>query len=354
MKKIYSESKYKRFSGKRHRKDLARIRRRKEIVKALNAARRSYSHELPSHRGGFRPYSKREVIEAPENFSFINNTEVLIKFFNDMERLFRRGHDVFIDFSSIKQLTPDSLAVLVSKIKDDNFNHGMSVGGNEPEDEHLKEQFVRSGFYTVVVPQSKNKEPQAGSFRQKKSKKVEPETADDLINFVTRKLYGEYRKSGGVTNALLESMSNTRGHASGDGAGHERWWATAHCDVKAKTAYYSFVDNGVGIFRSKKPHILQSALKLLNIGTHAELLEKMLHRKIPSRTGIPYRGRGVPSIYNSLLRGDIGNLIIITNDVYANVQRGEYRKLKPPFSGTFLYWEYPGEKSHGKRKAKRA
>lgn len=350
MKKLYSESKYKQLTRKRQQRDLSRIRRRNEIVKELNAARRSYSRGLLRQRGGFRPYSKREVLVAPENFSFINNTEVLIKFFNDMEKLFKKGHDVFIDFSGIKLLTPDSLAVLVSKIKDENFNRNMNVGGNEPEDEQLKEQFVRSGFYNVVVPQSKSKEPATGSFRQKRSKKVEPETSDDLINFVTKKLYGKYRKSGGVTNALLESMSNTRGHAAGTGGGHERWWATAHCDTKAKKAYYSFVDNGVGIFRSKKPHILASALKLLGIKTNAELLEKMLHRQIPSRTKIPYRGRGVPSIYNSLIRGDIGNLIIVTNDVYAKVQQSEYRRLTRPFSGTFLYWEYPGEKSHGKAK----
>jgi hypothetical protein len=354
MKKLYSESKYKQLTRRRQEKDLARIKRRKEIVHLLNAARRSYRKGLPRQRGGFRPYSKREVLVAPENFSFINNTEVLIKFFNDMERLFKKGHDVFIDFSGIKQLTPDSLAVLVSKIKDDNFNRGMSVGGNEPEDEHLKEQFVRSGFYSVVVPQSRSKEPATGSFRQKRSKKVEPETADDLINFITKKLYGKYRKSGGVTNALLESMSNTRGHAAGEGSPHERWWATAHCDTKAKKAYYSFVDNGVGIFRSKKPHILAGALKLLGIQTNGELLEKMLHRQIPSRTKIPYRGRGVPSIYNSLMRGDIENLIIITNDVYAKVRQDEYRRLSRPFSGTFLYWEYPGEKSDGKGKVKRA
>src|SRR5437588_8932912 len=245
MKKRYSESKYKELTRKRQRKDVARIRRRNEVIKALNAARRLYTKGIRRQRGGFRPYSKREVLIAPENFSFINNTEVLIKFFNDMGKLFKKGRNVFMDFSGIKQLTPDALTVLVSKIKDDDFNNGMSCFGNEPEDKDLKEQFVRSGFYSVVVSQKRSRDSATGAFRQKRSKKVEPETSDELVTFVTKRLYGKYRKSGGVINALLESMSNTRGHAASERGSHESWWATAHCDTKAKKAYYSFVDNGV-------------------------------------------------------------------------------------------------------------
>lgn len=353
MKKLYTESKKKALSRKQQKKDLARIRRRNEVVSELNAVRRSYRQASPELRATRRPYREQKVITAPENFSFIYNTEELIKFFNRMEKLHSRSYDVFIDFSRVKQLTPDSLAVLVSKMSDGKFNYGRNCGGNEPQNKELQQKFVQSGFYDVVIPRSKSNEPVTGSFRKKQSKKVEPEMADDLITFITKNLYGKYRKCGGVTNALLESMGNTRGHAASARGRYETWWAAAQCDIKEKKAYYSFVDNGVGIFRSKQPNVLQQALNKLKITSNTELLQKMLHRQIPSTTGIPYRGRGIPSIFNSLKRGDISNLIIITNDVYARVENNDYRRLSPQFDGTFLYWEYPGE-NDGKVVAKRA
>jgi hypothetical protein len=344
MKKLYSQSKQRKFARKKQIKALEKIRHRKKVIKVLNIAKRAYQKLSRTQRRGFQPYRKRKVLSAPDNFSFINNTEKLIIFFNEMEKIFNSKCDVFVDFSNIKYLTPDSLVVFISKIKDRQFNNGMNCSGNEPEDKELRQKFVQSGFYDIVISRSLNRQQPTGSFRQKKSKSVEAEMADDLITFVTMKLYKEYRKCGGVTNALLESMGNTRGHAAAGRKNHfETWWVAAQCDIKEKKAYYSFVDNGVGIFKSKQPSVLQQTLNILRIKSNAELLMKMLRRQIPSSTGIAYRGRGLPSIFKSMKRGDIANLIIISNDVYANVAQDDYRRLSPPFNGTFLYWEYPGE-----------
>ncbi len=260
-----------------------------------------------------------------------------------MRKLFRNKYNLFIDFSDITHLTPESLTVLLSKLTDGQFTRGMDYSGNEPNDSELKDRFASSGFYDVMVPRSKHNQANVGKFRKKRSKKVEAEASDELIAFITETLYGEYRKCGGVTNALLESMGNTREHAAGKKGRYETWWAAAHCNTKEKKAYYSFVDNGVGIFKSRPTTVLETALKKLRIKSNIELLQKMLRREIASSTGIPYRGRGIPSIYKSLQRGDISNLIIITNDVYANVTQKVYKRLSPSFDGTFFYWEYPGE-----------
>jgi hypothetical protein len=79
----------------------------------------------------------------------------------------------------------------------------------------------------------------------------------------------------------------------------------------------------------------------------------MLQRQIESSTGIPYRGRGIPSIFKSLKRGDIKNLTFIANDVIAKVEKDEYHTLSNPFKGTFVSWEYHGD-SDGKANATRA
>jgi hypothetical protein len=166
---------------------------------------------------------------------------------------------------------------------------------------------------------------------------------DDMVTFATQRLFGEYRKCGGVTNAFLETMGNTRGHAGGASGQHETWWAYVHCDTDRRIATYCIVDNGVGIFKSRKVGFARQALNKIGITSNIEILKKMLRRQIESSTGIPYRGRGIPSLYKSLQRGDIRNLTIIANDVVAKVEKDEYHTLNPPFKGTFISWEYHGE-----------
>ncbi len=66
------------------------------------------------------------------------------------------------------------------------------------------------------------------------------------------------------------------------------------------------------------------------------ILEGKLHETV---TGEYYRGKGLPGIVEALKRNQISNLHIISNDVYANVQTGNYTILENKFEGTFIYWE---------------
>ena len=65
----------------------------------------------------------------------------------------------------------------------------------------------------------------------------------------------------------------------------------------------------------------------------------MLQGKVPSTTGLSYRGKGLPSIYRAQERGHLKSLVIIANDVYANIAADDYHSLKENFPGTLIYWE---------------
>jgi hypothetical protein len=332
------------FWRKQQVRNLKRIRRRNRVVKELNTNRRNYRQANAfGQRRDFRPFQGRKELEAPENFSFIDNTEEMVNFLNRMEKAFGKGFDVYVDFSKIKKLSPDSLAVLVSNMKDSKITRGLNCSGNEPEDEQIKKKFIESGFYEIVVPRDKKEQVVSGSFRKKSNKKVQPEMIDNLVSFATKTLFGKERKCGGVTNALLETMGNTRGHAAGDSVRHETWWAYVHCDMERKIATYCLVDNGVGIFQSRKVGRVRQVLNSIGFTSNIDILKKMLNRQIESSTGISYRGRGIPSIYKSLKRGDIRNLTFIANDVIAKVEKDEYHTLSRPFKGTFISWEYHGD-----------
>src|SRR5688572_2177090 len=95
------------FARQRQAKNLKRIKRRKYVANRNNRRRNEYREAFGARRD-FRPYRGRRELVAPENFSFIENTAKMVEFLGDMEKAFKGHFDVFIDFSGIKRLTPDS------------------------------------------------------------------------------------------------------------------------------------------------------------------------------------------------------------------------------------------------------
>jgi hypothetical protein len=346
MKKLYSEARWKAFSRKKQERELKRRMSRSGRVKYRTV---QVIATPKAERTPLTPYRKYTTIEAPRNFSFVNNTEEVIEFFDKMHDLFRNKKSVELDTSKCTSLTADTMTILISRLKDRSFTMGRSYRGNEPDDPKLRFIFAHSGFYDHVhAPRRRDKAQNFGSIERKKSKIVESPTAKALIHFATTTLFGQRRKLGGVYRVLVESMHNTVDHAHGRDISEKRvipekykevWWATVYTDTTEKKAKFTFVDNGVGIFKSKNVSILKSIVQSLSLKTDAEILLEMLRGEHTSRTGLPYRGKGLPGIYRAFQEGRLENLIVITNNVYANVGRGEFRMMNRSFDGTFLHWE---------------
>jgi hypothetical protein len=134
-------------------------------------------------------------------------------------------------------------------------------------------------------------------------------------------------------------MGNTDEHASQEKSmwHQERWWTSGFYDVDTGIVSFTFVDNGLGVLRSQNVRLWRrvQALALDNAG----LLRAILDGKMPSRTGDPNRGKGLPKISQRASAGELANLVIITNDVYAHLGRSEIRGIKRPFRGTLVHWE---------------
>jgi len=137
-------------------------------------------------------------------------------------------------------------------------------------------------------------------------------------------------------------MSNTHNHATGmrEQHGAEMWYSTVYGNADNGSVSYSFLDTGVGIFRSARLYSLKKLYnKLFRGEDHRHILKDILLGRVASRTGLPFRGKGLPGIYKSFRSGRIKSLIIVSNDVYADVGNDDYRVLRMQFPGTLLYWE---------------
>jgi hypothetical protein len=51
------------------------------------------------------------------------------------------------------------------------------------------------------------------------------------------------------------------------------------------------------------------------------------------------RGEGIYGIYQSMKRGEMDNLHIISNDAFGNISGDNYQRLEKELSGTLYYWE---------------
>ena len=158
-------------------------------------------------------------------------------------------------------------------------------------------------------------------------------------------LTGSDGKCNASYRVLIESMSNTHNHALSAKAKRERsqeletWWATVYADKARKRVCFTFVDAGVGIFASVRLGKIRALYRYVGLRSDTHILRDLLNGKVESSTGLPYRGKGLPAI-NRLSEGHrIESLIILANDVYANVSAGEYRMLPVAYRGTLLYWE---------------
>lgn len=324
-----------RYAAKRH---TSRWKNRKRFRKF--ALKLRVHEEIRKQKQDLKPFINHV---APKNFSLIGNTNEVLKYFKDAEKIFKRGDNVGFDISKVDVLTSDALALLVASIKDPDFTHGGSYKGNTPEKPDLEKLFMESGFGDHVSHHWERKTNSSNNLLHKEThNKVEPRIAEAAfrtgLRHVKKKLPFEP-----LYNTLIECMSNTNNHANLEKRGKCKWWLYVFSDPKRKVAAYSFLDLGVGIFKSA---VVQDKLKKMLKGSilypYVNLVDDLLDGNIQSRVDDEdqrIRGKGIPEIVGHAKLDDFKAFYIITNNVKVDLKTRAREELKYDLDGTFLYWE---------------
>ena len=260
---------------------------------------------------------------------------------DDVERTTAQGVNVYVDLSGVTSITADAAAVLASRVQNERYAHGMSVSGNVPEDPGIREVLVETGFFNHVKPTGIRPVPSgAGQILTQQSYKVEAEATDALIRRALDIVPGDFLVLDGVQSVVVEAMNNTENHAASR-LGRELWWFSVYCDREAGVVQFCFFDNGVGIFESlEKKGLWEDVKKLFGLNDRPTFLQRVLAGKVPSSTGVPHRGKGLPNIAAVRRRNPFQRLIILSNSVLADVDQNDFRSLPVSFSGTLIYMEH--------------
>jgi hypothetical protein len=219
----------------------------------------------------------------------------------------------------------------------------VRISGNYPSDPAVTEMIRVSGFDQYLKSSSPRTAKTKGAILKRdfvlESRQAKPQYAQQLINFAAKDDGNIARLKPAYEN-LLECMSNTHQHAAPT-EGSESWWASVYQDGTRRCDCFTFVDMGVGIFDSIELNLRLKAYSLAQLGRR-EIMRKLLAGEIPSSTRLSYRGKGLPSINESLtVKHALARLVIVTNDVYVDVGPGRFENLPRALKGLLLYWEVP-------------
>ncbi len=282
-----------------------------------------------------------ETFVAPAVLSVVENPHETITFLESVFEAGRARARVYVDLRKVTSIGSEAIAVLVARLADARFL--SSAHGSLPDDDRARAILLQSGFQRYVsVRRWGPPHVERGQIARRRSRKVEPKTAKTLIEVVRTQMPGTPKTATmAVYRALLEGMTNTFEHAAKPQSPHETWWTTVFCEPDRGRARFTFLDNGVGVFQGVGPKIqlMKRAAKTLGLTSNAHIFKDLLLGDVPSSTGLPERGKGLPSFRDSQRRGLIGNLTFVTNDVFAAVDQKRYETLKTPFRGTLIVWD---------------
>lgn len=268
----------------------------------------------------------------------------MVEFFREVYSLSDRKN-VFVDLAGVKTMTPDAIAGLLATIHHCGLV-GSRVRGNVPKEPTPQRMLNNSGFRNYVHSAPGAKIPPAMGQIVKFTKtgeafqnRFDQRLANGLTEFAMLQLTGTAQPHRPSFSVFCEAMLNTFNHAGRSGVSHEPWWASVYYDSDRKCACFTFLDQGVGIFRSHRLTTKLNLLTFLRLLTPAELLRRLFRGEIPSTTGLPGRGNGIPGMYEHCKAGRIKKLTVLSNNAVGDVDADTYVVLSKSFNGTLLYWE---------------
>ena len=251
------------FQVERQKRRTAKILRRLQ-KKSHGSASGSKSNNSTKQTTPTKPLNRSQQIarlfpgykqiEAPSTLSLLSNETVTLDFLRKLQDCFNAKKKAAVLLDDVDSLSTDgSLALLSNMVQFKAARIGFN--GTRPNDEATAIKLESSGFFKylygpVMRDQDKYSFKKINSFLYTHGQKtVESGLADDLVKYASEVVWGEPRRCPGIQTTLVELMHNTHDHA-GEYKGEKHWWISVEHDEQAHEATFSFLDFGVGIFRS--------------------------------------------------------------------------------------------------------
>ena len=316
---------------KKTRKQIDHVTRR-QIYQAKRARRKAYIQRFVTPVFSV----KYDDLKAPPifNLQWENCVEV-IKYINNIKKFAELRKNITVNLSRVTEIREGAIAMLLSVMKEA-AKRGIGINGTEPINPKAKEVLEHSGFFKFVRRSYK-----AESIKSKNLMRIGKKgTSHEFLGAEIRKamdtVWGKEGRNPLVHTVAFEMMRNSCDHAFQKT--ERTWWhlSISH-DEDKHSVKFSFVDNGKGIIKTLGGKGLGKFFRQFT--GSSDILSTAFKGEIESRTGLPWRGKGLPTIFENFNDGYIKNFLVISNNAFIHFDRGIFKTLPISYDGTYYYWE---------------
>lgn len=330
----------------KHKKNYRRIRRRNRIKKLRNIrsniGSNIYRPNNVKNKGRSYFDNGLRKLVAPELFSFFKNSDFVIDYINQIDKLEKKRstRQIRFELDNIKDIDLGAISLLLSKINELSY-YKINCYGSLPKDNVCKEFIYDSGFLDQMINvQTRKKFERNGKnlivnrgFDKTDNKK----TADEIKKTMLH-LTGEPSRFPPLYSIIQEICSNSVEHANVEKY-KKNWLIASNYDNPEKVTY-TLTDMGEGIIKTIKKKKLDGILRLMQIKKSTDMLSAIFNKEYSSSTLDINRNKGLPKILEVHKKGYIENLVVVTNNaLYDFDNPRNARVLNRNFKGTFYYWE---------------
>lgn len=276
--------------------------------------------------------------EMPSNFTLeYEDSLFALEFINELKDLGRQKKHINLHLEKVTRISHGAIAVLLSVINELS-QKGILIKGKKPLNIEAKNILERSGFFKYMNGhvEKENLASKNIILRTGDAQTLQGALTPEIQNAMET-VWGEKARCPLLFGGIGEMLRNTCDHAFAAIEDVTWHFGISHFEEDQKVCF-SFIDNGDGILKTyKRKGLLDKVVGFFS--NNAEVLETAFKNGIESRTGLKWRGKGLPTIYEMYTDRIISNLIVITNNVYIDFDRGIAEAIANPFMGTCYFWQ---------------
>jgi len=285
--------------------------------------------------------------KVPINFSILNNTEEVLKFFNkiieNIKKFERRRGTFFmilINMEDVQYIGSDALMYLLTLMRNTIIRNGNVIWwrGSFPKNKDAKKILVESGFTKYVRTNSENICYSTENLQIRYGKEHDPDIIAEICDIAIKKAKVKRKNILFIKEVINELMDNTMFHAYDDIEKpffDKSWYIFVKCYEEKMS--FTFLDNGLGIPYTIHKALYEKIKDTIGVKSDDYYIKSAINGEFRTRTGKTNRGKGLPEIYSKVREGKIKKFSIISNRGIFKCE--ETYEIKEHLLGTLVYFE---------------
>ncbi|MDY2987158.1 MAG: hypothetical protein SOR77_05925 [Peptoniphilus sp.] len=247
---------------------------------------------------------------------------------------------------NIERATNESimfLLAIVNSYKNESIKN-IHYSGDVPIKESVKRMFIESGFLNYCRTNN------MGNLQTSENKiqikygngYYKPNDFISVYDWISRDINVAKHYTKDLSGIINEIIGNAVEHAypkSNNNFKQKNWYFYA--EKKEKHIEFIALDPGVGMPQTMKKNFFEKIFQW-TLNTDAKLIESALLGIFRTKTEERNRGNGLPKIYNSVVKGKISNLQILSQKGYCFIEKNGNiftENKHKGFPGTLYKWE---------------